>query len=283
MSKHISKTLPITTNAGIKLNLNEARLYGDDLLESYVFAEPYPHIVIDNFLPESLANDLLLNFPTDHLEGDVLFKDRVFEHNKRQIFPHTCNQRVIEAFSFFNSSSFLELLESLTNIKGLIPDPHFSGGGFHEIFKGGLLGVHADFRIQERLHLNRRINVLIYLNKNWQSSYLGNLELWDSKMTGCVKSIEPLFNRCVIFNTDADSYHGHPDALNVPEGVTRKSIALYYYTASMSVYDETPNLSTVFKARSASEIEARKIELKKNKKKRSFLERLSSSIKKRLT
>lgn len=282
MTKFFSKTLPISFHDGLMLNHHTAREYGDDLLDEYIFAEPYPHIVIDNFLPDFFANNLLQNFPEQSMQEDVIFKGRVFEHNKRQIFPYTCNNFSRNAFSFFNSSPFLEFLEALTNIKGLIPDPHFSGGGFHEISRGGLLGVHADFRIQERLHLNRRINVLIYLNKNWEKSYLGNLELWDAQMTKCVKSIEPIFNRCVVFNTDSDSYHGHPDPLNVPDGITRKSIALYYYTASMAIYDETPNLSTVFRARSKEEQILRDEELRGARKRKNFFQRLKTSIKKRI-
>jgi len=87
------------------------------------------------------------------------------------------------------------------------------------------------------------------LNKNWKDEYGGNLEIWDKNMVKKVKSIAPLFNRCVIFNTDSNSYHGHPDPLNTPPGITRKSIALYYYTASKKVYEETPTYSTMYVAR----------------------------------
>jgi len=91
--------------------------------------------------------------------------------------------------------------------------------------------------------------MLIYLNKNWDPDFGGNLELWDRGMTSKVDSIAPLFNRCVIFNTDADSYHGHLDPLNTPSEITRKSIALYYYTASTKVYEDTPAHSTMYVAR----------------------------------
>ena len=70
----------------------------------------------------------------------------------------------------------------------------------------------------------------MYLNKDWQEEWGGKLELWDPEMKGCVESILPVFNRCVIFNTDPDSYHGHPDPMTCPEGHFRRSIALYYYT-----------------------------------------------------
>jgi len=97
--------------------------------------------------------------------------------------------------------------------------------------------------------LRRRMNVIIYLNRDWQEEYNGALELWSRDMTHAVKRITPLWNRCVIFNTDADSWHGHPDPLAAPEGVFRRSVALYYYTGSRAIYEELPNRSTMYVAR----------------------------------
>ena len=128
------------------------------------------------------------------------------------------------------------------------------GGGFHETSKGGKLGIHADFRINDKLHLNRRINMIIYLNKDWQDAYGGHLELWDQKMERKVHSIAPVYNRCVIFNTDADSFHGHPDPLTTPSNVTRKSLALYYYTASKRIYEDSVAHSTMYKARASDDV-----------------------------
>jgi hypothetical protein len=89
----------------------------------------------------------------------------------------------------------------------------------------------------------------VYLNKNWQTEYGGNLELWSKDMKTCVKSVEPIFNRCVIFNTDEDSFHGHPDPLTTPEDRSRRSLALYYYTASDAIVDEHRFHTTIFKVR----------------------------------
>jgi hypothetical protein len=178
--------------------------------------------------------------------------------HKRQVMPADCNGFIRDMFGFFNSSPITQFLESLTTITGLIPDPYFVGGGFHETSKGGKLGIHADFRINEQLHVNRRINMIIYLNKEWDDAYGGKLELWDKKMQNAVHSIAPVYNRCVIFNTDADSFHGHPDPLLTPENVTRKSLALYYYTASKRVYEDTVSYDTMYKARSSDDAITRK-------------------------
>jgi hypothetical protein len=112
-----------------------------------------------------------------------------------------------------------------------------------------MLGVHADFRINDKLALNRRLNVLIYLNKDWKDEYGGCLEFWNKTMTHAEKSVAPIFNRCVIFNTDEFSYHGHPEPLKTPFEIKRKSIALYYYTGSKKIYEDIAADSTVYKSR----------------------------------
>ncbi|WP_202803353.1 2OG-Fe(II) oxygenase [Pedobacter arcticus] len=134
----------------------------------------------------------------------------------------------------------------------MISDPYFFGGGQHEIKKGGLLKVHADFNKHPQLKLDRRINVLVYLNKDWKEEYGGNFELWGKNMEQCVKKILPVFNRMAIFSTTDFSYHGHPDALNCPEDRSRKSLALYYYSngrpaSEINIDQEKHN--TLFKER----------------------------------
>tara|TARA_Y100000287_G_scaffold143386_1_gene118113 strand:- start:3 stop:521 length:519 start_codon:yes stop_codon:yes gene_type:complete len=112
----------------------------------------------------------------------------------------------------------------------LIPDPYFLGGGLHEIKKGGFLKIHSDFNFHPQMKLSRRLNLLLYLNKDWQEDYGGHIEFWDRSMKECGKKFLPIFNRMVIFSTTHSSFHGHPEPLNCPETRSRKSIALYYYS-----------------------------------------------------
>jgi Rps23 Pro-64 3,4-dihydroxylase Tpa1-like proline 4-hydroxylase len=245
----IKATIPINLNKVLYLDVDKAKEFGHLYSEIYKKAEEYPHIVIDNFLPRWMIEEIYNEFPIEQNIKDKLFETIFTGMHKRQILPYWCEEKTQRIFNFFNSSPFIRFLESITSIDALLGDPHFGGGGFHEIKSGGHLGIHADFKIQTEIHLIRRINVLIYLNKNWKEEYGGNLELWNKTMTKKVRSIEPIFNRCVIFNTDSSSYHGHPDPLNTPENITRKSIALYYYTASKRVYEEFPTHSTMYKAR----------------------------------
>ena len=105
------------------------------------------------------------------------------------------------------------------------------GGGLYQILSGRKLSLHPDFNDLKKLNLYRRINFLFYLNKDWKAEYNGNLELWSKDSQECIKSISPTLNKLVAFKTDKESFHGHSQPLNTPDDITRKSIALYYYTA----------------------------------------------------
>ena len=245
----MTPVLPLQLDAGLFLDHAEARRIGESLSERYCFAEPFPHIVLDNFLPEDVIRMALDNFPVSQLKSDRVFEMGYAGLHKRQVLPAECNPAARSLFHFFNSQPMLQFLEGLSAIPGLLPDPYFVGGGFHETTRGGKLGVHADFRINQELHLHRRMNVIVYLNPEWDDAYGGHLELWDRQMKNWVKAVAPIWNRCVIFNTDADSFHGHPDPLTTPEGIARRSMALYYYTASKEIYKEVPSTDTIYHAR----------------------------------
>lgn len=219
---------------------------GLELAQKYSDAEPFPHIVIDNFMSEDILEKCLEEFPNEADPESITF-NRDQERHKTGFNPDYMSPPVRSLFYSLNSRPFLKFLENLTGIKGLIPDPHFVGGGFHEIKQGGHLSVHADFNHHSKLDLERRINVLIYLNKDWSDDYGGQIELWDRKMMNCVVSKTPEFNRCVIFNTDSDSYHGNPNPISHPDNIPRRSIALYYYTATWD--NQRRAHTTQFKAR----------------------------------
>lgn len=208
---------------------------GLDLAEAYRTNDPFPHIVIDDFLPPALLDMCLQEFPSA-ADPDSQSFDRAQERYKTSYNPDYLSPRARAFFYSMNSRPFLQFVENLTGIEGLLPDPHFTGGGFHETTEGGHLSVHADFNHHARLNVERRLNILIYLNRGWKLEYGGALELWDAQMKACVKRIAPEFNRCVVFSTNAASYHGHPDPVRHPAKAPRRSIALYYYTAT---WDDT--------------------------------------------
>jgi Rps23 Pro-64 3,4-dihydroxylase Tpa1-like proline 4-hydroxylase len=130
----------------------------------------------------------------------------------------------------FNSAAFIDFLQELTGIGGLVPDPHFEGGGMHQIVRGGHLDVHVDFNRHPVTGLDRRLNVLLYLNRGWDAEWGGELQLWSQNMKRCEQRIVPVFNRLVVFSTTERSFHGHPEPLSCPEDRSRRSLALYYYS-----------------------------------------------------
>lgn len=224
-------------------NILSDHVISADFQRQYVSAEPYPHIVFDDFLKSEIIQEVCDEFPSD---GEYIdFKSGYAGNLKKAFKPEVARGSAAwELFSMMQHPEFLNFLERLTGIEGLIPDPYYEGGGFHQTSRGGKLGIHADFRIHRKLNLSRRINIIIYLNQKWEESWGGGLEIWDRSAKNRVKTVAPVFNRAIIFNTDATSYHGHPSELNCPPDFARKSIALYYYTASKSIYVEIPNNNT---------------------------------------
>ena len=222
------------------------RQKGADLHEKYNSAEPFPHIAIDNFLSPEILDACLEAFPKTP-DPDSRTFDRDQERFKTSYNPDFLSPQLRSFFYSLNSRPFIQFLENMTGITGLIPDPYFTGGGFHQTKTGGHLDVHADFNYHRKLGVHRRLNLLIYLNKDWREGYGGELELWDTDMKNRVHCIVPAFNRCVVFSTSDDSYHGHPEPVAHPGGESRRSIALYYYTAT---WDESSRPKTTqFKPR----------------------------------
>jgi Rps23 Pro-64 3,4-dihydroxylase Tpa1-like proline 4-hydroxylase len=220
----------------------------DKYKEAYAQAKPFPHVIIENFLPESVLETILTEFPKP---GEIAW--RKFDAAAEKKLASTSELQMGDATRLLlyqlNSSVFINFLEQITGIDGIIPDPHFQGGGLHQIEPGGYLKIHVDFNKHKKMNLDRRLNLLIYLNQDWKEEYGGYFEMWDRDMTGCQKKILPVFNRCVIFNTTDFSYHGHPDPLACPEGRTRKSLALYYYSNGRPAEEVSGTHTTVFQAR----------------------------------
>ena len=203
---------------------------GDERAADYSSARPFPHIVFDDFLPADQLRAVLSEFP-----GPRDIPWTLFEDGGRTLKLATENQDYMgeltrHMLGEFNGPVFVDFLERLTGIQGLVPDPYLLGGGLHQIEPGGFLDVHADFNVHPRTRLHRRINALIYLNEDWRDDWGGQLELWESDMSRRVQRIAPVFNRCVIFSTDRTAFHGHPEKVACPPGRNRRSLALYYYS-----------------------------------------------------
>jgi Rps23 Pro-64 3,4-dihydroxylase Tpa1-like proline 4-hydroxylase len=196
------------------------------------FDTPFKHLVIDDFFEENLAELCLKNFPPlddstwEHAnEADIEIKYRT---TWKSVFD--IPEGVVDAVRILNSSLLLKAMSMKFMIEKLIPDPYFTGGGLNVTKPGGLLDVHVDGNYHDATGLNRRLNALLYLNPNWKLEWGGEFGIYDENGEKCLKQVAPLFNRLVIFDSHDKSFHGLPAPLQFPEGESRKSILLYYYT-----------------------------------------------------
>lgn len=241
---------------------------GSENHDRYLNAEPFAHIAFDDVFDPAVLEKVLEEF-----EGSKQWKEFETKYEKKLQMNHDEEMGPVTRalIHHLNSGPFLDFLEELTGIKGLISDPHLAGGGLHQIPRGGKLGIHVDFNQYPKLNAYRRINVLVYLNKDWQEEFGGELQLWSDTKGTNKKKIMPIFNRMAIFSTVSNSYHGHPEPLNCPPDRFRRSLALYYYTAGEMGGQRAKEHSTIFVSEKGKEEELGKI---------TFAGRVKSKLKK---
>lgn len=196
-------------------------------LKTQFNSQSYRNIVLDDFLKPEIAESLYQNFPTEnqmrrHYKG---LNEQKSEGSSFDQY-HPDFEKVRQSLM---DKEWSKILDEITGFQDLILPDDFRGSGVHQGFDGSFLDIHVDFNIHPVLDLHRRLNLLIYLNKDWKDEYGGELELWDEDVKNCLHKIKPAFNRCAIFATTEVSYHGY-DKMTLPEGQSRKSIFCYYYT-----------------------------------------------------
>jgi Rps23 Pro-64 3,4-dihydroxylase Tpa1-like proline 4-hydroxylase len=217
------------------------------LTQEYASNRPLPHLVLKNFLDPDLALLAADEFPSSHTQVWTQYKhhnENKLGMSRRELFPEGLGRLADE----LNSPRFVSWLSRLTGISNLVADPRMEGGGLHESRRGGFLNLHTDFSHHHYQHKwRRRVNLILYLNRDWRKEWGGDIEFWDSSMERCVAKYPPQLNHVMIFNTDARCFHGFPEPLRCPEDVARRSLALYYYTIEPE--RKTPSRSTDYRAR----------------------------------
>lgn len=216
----------------------------EQLNKEWHSAKPFSYIVFEDFFTPEAASLILKNYPTTEGEG----WDNTTYINQRNKFSMTkfTNPVISQVFTEFNAEKLLKIIEYITGINDLVSDEKLFGGGLHQSVKGAFLDVHVDFNYHPETKYHRRMNILVYMNKDWQQEYNGYLELWDMETKKQLAYLAPNFNRCVIFETNEISFHGHPKPLNTPEGVSRKSLAAYYYTKERPNSEVAQDHNTIY-------------------------------------
>ena len=200
--------------------------------KKYTF--PFDHYVVDNFLPEETAELISNEFISYSNENWFVYKNQI--ENKKTLqdwgkFP----KHTYKLFNYFCSPRFVEYISDISGIDNLYVDQGLHGGGWHMHGTGGNLNIHKDYSIHPKLGLQRKLNLIVYISKDWNPDWGGALEFWshdhgNNKPLRLEKSIECVYNRAVLFDTTQNSWHGLPNPLTCPNGKYRKSLAMYYLT-----------------------------------------------------
>jgi Rps23 Pro-64 3,4-dihydroxylase Tpa1-like proline 4-hydroxylase len=213
-------------------------LGASSLKEPYNAQLPFPHLIFDDFLNETIARNAAyeLKYLSDNIKNEEWRFDPIDHHenqvSKRSITVLDNMLPISNVISqYVNNPEFLTFLRDITGMEGLVGDWTFQGGGTHITPKGGSLNIHHDFNFLgpiENPEFYRKVNLLIYLNEDWEEEWNGDLELWEKDLSSKTHNITPKFNRAVLFNID-NAPHGHPSPLECPEGESRRSLAYYFY------------------------------------------------------
>jgi hypothetical protein len=210
------------------LAINMERLLREEceLTNEFARRRPFRYVLIDDFLHADQAALISKSYP-DIDEG---WQNGNGLHTRGKWGTPDVENTVASTFyREVNSQEFREYISRLTEIPQLLEDPSRQGAGLHQIREGGFLNVHIDFNRLDGSNLDRRLNLIVYMNPGWKEEFGGCLELWDMDKKVMVAKVVPDLNRCVIFETNEISYHGHPVPVK-SGGITRKSLSVYYYT-----------------------------------------------------
>jgi Rps23 Pro-64 3,4-dihydroxylase Tpa1-like proline 4-hydroxylase len=220
----------------------------EKIKKDYQSKTPFKYTMFEGFFLKEQAELIYNNYPSIE-NGQWDGTTYIDQKNKFQKTKFDNDSFIDRAFKEMNSLKFINWLQEITQIESdLIGDDELFGGGLHQSINGAYLNVHVDYNIHPTTKFHRRLNVLVYMNKDWQDEYEGHLELWDINKENktLLGKYAPNFNRCVIFETNEISFHGHPKPLKTPKDVNRKSIATYYYTRTRPQHEIASGHNTVY-------------------------------------
>lgn len=195
-------------------------------------AKPFRYVVIEDLLDPEAVKRIEAGFETALSHKD---HGSAKSHKNVLLKTGTPNLKLMTPdqagfFEAINSDRFLKFMTEITQVDPIYPDPQLNGGGLHSSVQGGFLNVHTDFNFHILDGTHRRLNLIFYVNSEWREEWGGALELWNSDVSVCGAKMFPKFNRAVLFETSEISFHGHPIPMTCPLEVSRKSMAVYYYS-----------------------------------------------------
>ena len=201
-----------------------------ELNNIFVGTPPFPMIILDDFLPAELTKALAE-------ETHTIPNHEWSDFTRKGSYMQECNNmKVCQVATHFvnimHSQEIMQWLTDLTGITDLIPDPYLVGAGYSRSFNQDCLGIHTDFNWNEQIKLHRMLTLTLYLEPDWKSEYKGNLIFKDFNNEKIIQSIEPIFNRAIIWRHHGRGFHGYPDRLSCPADISRKTFRLFFYVSN---------------------------------------------------
>ena len=204
----------------------------DNLREQFLNAKPFPYIIIDNFLNNDYVELISKNYPTDFENWHKYYNPLEVKYANDNI--NDMVEPIKNLFYVLSTNNIINKFSNISNITNLEYDPYLHGAGLHAHPRYGRLNMHLDYEKHPILNnKERRLNIILFLNKTWKEEWNGDNQLWDLSMQNCIAKTFPKFNRAIIFNTNEISWHGVPNKILCPENIYRKSLA-YYYISPLS-------------------------------------------------
>jgi Rps23 Pro-64 3,4-dihydroxylase Tpa1-like proline 4-hydroxylase len=193
-------------------------------------SKPAPIWILDDFLPQAIFDIAVKQIK--NITCWTEFSNEYSNSYRKECRSFTESPLLESLTGALNNNKTISWLEELTGITGLIPDPYLLGGGLCSLSTNNKLDLHTDFPWNDRLRLNRKVNLMLYLNEHWDNSWGGKLEFWDEAKTQCIQRVDPLPNRLILWAYDPNLIHGVPEALSCPADISRNNLILFYYTSN---------------------------------------------------
>lgn len=245
-------SLPTTESRALSWLMQRIQLPAsiEALRASYQSAKPFPHLVLDDLFADEMLESMLPEINSMQRDQWKNVDQDPRERTLRMRSAVEIGEAGERFLNVVHSAAFLYLLSEITGIQQLLPDPYLQGGGYAAMRRGDYFNVHSDRSVAYDTGLTRRLAMIVFLNKDWQPSYHGQLELWNPDAKKCEVFIDPLFNKTALFEVAFPNYHGVPVPLECPVDRSRQSFILYYHTVGIDgKTDVTPHTS-IFAPRS---------------------------------